>query len=249
MLSKLQCLLKLQPFSISAIARSFILGEGESKDARKKKAKGVIQRGNLKPEDIGGTDVDDLESLGDTSNAQTVYIDEDSGSEAEYSDDDDDDVSKLSEEEYEDESNDEERTVDKDYGEESEDEEMEEESHDDDHYSAFSTKSDLEDLKRGGRRVRRDSEANYIKRIQELEEEKRLAEERMQAKVKELEDKFNHNMAKVLTRLHSKEREMDDAIKNKSSDNQATPGATREDTQEGANSPSDSAGSASAGAE
>jgi hypothetical protein len=144
----------------------FILGEGESKDARKQKAKGVIQRGNLKPEDIGGTDVDDLESLGDTSNAQTVYQDDEAASEEEDSEEDDDDVSKLSEDEYEDESEDDEHTVNKDYGEESDDEKMEEESYVDDHDSAFSTKAGLDDLKRGGRRVRRDSEVNYIKRIQ-----------------------------------------------------------------------------------
>jgi hypothetical protein len=103
----------------------FILGGGESKDARKNKAKGVIQRGNLKPEDIGGTDVDDLESLGDTSNAQTVFQDDDDDYEDDDIDKDDDDVSRLSEEEYEEGDNEDEKTVNQDYGEDSDDVEME----------------------------------------------------------------------------------------------------------------------------
>lgn len=48
-----------------------------------------------------------------------------------------------------------------------------------DHDSAFSTKANLDDLKKGGRRVRRDSDANYLCRIQELEEQKK--EEEMDA--------------------------------------------------------------------
>lgn len=63
----------------------FVLNEGGSKDARHKK-KGVIQRGNLKPEDIGGVDADDLESVGDVSNAKTFF------KKGEESDDEEDDT-------------------------------------------------------------------------------------------------------------------------------------------------------------
>jgi hypothetical protein len=226
----------------------FILGEGESKDARKQKSKGVIQRGNLKPEDIGGTEADDLESLGDMSNAQTVFNDNDDDYEDDDVEEDDDDVSKLSEDEYEIDEDEDEKTVNQDYGEETDDEEMEEAS-DEDHDSAFSTKADLDDLKEGGRRVRRDSGANYTKRIQELEEEKRLAEERMAQHVKEMEEAFEANMSTVMARFKRREEELEAVMANMNVKQSATPGTAREDTQEGVNSPQGPAGGASAGKE
>lgn len=217
----------------------FILREGESKDARKNKAKGVIQRGNLKPEDIGGTEVDDLESLGDTSNAQTVFQDDDDDYEDDNIDKDDDDVSRLSEEEYEEGDDEDEKMVNQDYGEDSDDVEMKKGSDDEDHDSAYSTKADLDELKKGGRRVCRDSTANYAKRIQELEEEKRLAEERMAQRVKEMESAFDANMSTMMARLKRREEELEAVMANMSVKQSATPGAARGDTQEGANSSKD----------
>jgi hypothetical protein len=124
-----------------------------------------------------------------------------------------------------------------------------EEASDEDHDSAFSTKADLDDLKEGGRRVRRDSGANYTKHIQELEEEKRLAEERMAQRVKEMEEAFEANMSTVMARLKRREEELEAVMANMNVKQSATPGAAREDTLEGVNSPQDPAGGASAGKE
>jgi hypothetical protein len=80
----------------------FILNEGEDKASRQKtETKGVISRGNIKPDEIGGMDADDLASLGDETNAQTVFPDKDD--EDEYEDDDlDDDVSSMGDNDFED---------------------------------------------------------------------------------------------------------------------------------------------------
>jgi hypothetical protein len=62
----------------------FILKAREDKQTRQKKEKGVIERGNLRPEDIRGVEADDLASLGDVSNTETVF----DVSDDEYEDDD-----------------------------------------------------------------------------------------------------------------------------------------------------------------
>jgi hypothetical protein len=164
------------------------LQEGETKDARKKKENGFITRSNIKTGQMGGKDADDLESLGDMSNAETVFREETGKADEEY--EEDDDVSKLSgEDEFDVEDDEDEHTVHGDYEEYSEEEDEDEEMEDyEDGDSAFSTKSGLEDLKRRGRKVRRDSDAAYCSRIEELEKEKRQAEERMAQRVKEMED-------------------------------------------------------------
>ena len=226
----------------------FILQDGENKDARHVKKKGVIQRGNMKPDEIGGVEADDLESVGDVSNAKTVFNKGDSEDEEENSDEDDG-ISRLSDDEEFDieEEDDDEKTVNHNYFSESDDEEMEDGAQD--HDSAFSTKADLDDLKEGGRRVRRDSDSNYLRRIQQLEEEKRAAKQRMQDRVKEMETLFDENMKTVLARLKSREAEVDAMMKKMSSSNEASPEAARKGTKEGASSSMDAAGSSSAGDE
>lgn len=228
----------------------FILQEGESKDSRKKKKeKGVITRGNLKAGQLGGKEADDLESLGDTSNAETVFRHSQEDDDQDEYDEDDDDISRLSDEDEFDieQDDDDEHTVngEADYSSEEEDEEMEEEDEDDD--SAFSTKSGLDDLKRSGRQVRRDSDTAYLKRIRELEEEKRLAEERMERRVKEMESIFDANMATVMERLKKKEQELDAVMAKMSVEQEATPEAASKNTKEGSDSPMDSAGGTPAG--
>ncbi len=52
--------------------------------------------GNLKAGQLGGKEADDLESFGDSSNAETVFLNGDDDYE-DY-DDDDDDISRLSDE-------------------------------------------------------------------------------------------------------------------------------------------------------
>ena len=226
----------------------FILQDGENKDARHVKKKGVIQRGNMKPDEIGGVEADDLESVSDVLNAKTVFNKGDSEDEEENSDEDDG-ISRLSDDEEGDieEDDDDEKTVNHDYFSESDDEEMEDGTQD--HDSAFSTKADLDDLKEGGRRVRRDSDSNYFRRIQQLEEEKRAAEQCMKDRMKEMETLFDENMKTVLARLKSKEAEVDAMMKKMSSSNEASPEAARKGTKEGASSPMDAAGSSSAGDE
>jgi hypothetical protein len=236
----------------------FILNEGESKDAHHTKKKGVIQRGNLKPEDIGGVDADDLESVGDVSNAKTVFCKGEESDDEEYDSNEDDGVSRLSDdEEFDVDDDDDEKTINQDFLNDSDEDDMDVQE-DDDHDSAFSTKVDLDDLKKGGRRVRRDSDANYLRRIQELEERKKAAEEKLKAeqmaaeqkaqdRMKEMEALFDENMKTVLRRLKVKEEEMDAMMKKMSSSNEASPEAVRKGTQEGANSPQDSADGATAG--
>jgi hypothetical protein len=62
----------------------FVLKDGENEASRQKKENMFIQRGNIRPEEIGGVDADDLQSVGNKSNAETIFIsDED---EEEYED-------------------------------------------------------------------------------------------------------------------------------------------------------------------
>ena len=184
----------------------FILKDGEDKASRHKtETKGVISRGNIKPDEIGGMDADDLASVGDMSNAQTVLIDDDD--EAEYEDDDlDDDVSSMGDEVYDDYSDDEEETVVKD---DEADEYMEEDLNGGDDDSAFSTvdgrQQDLDGLKEQGRDIHRGAREEALRdRIEELEEEKKLMEEQMNQKVSALEQMFQSQMNELMTKLAKK---------------------------------------------
>lgn len=51
----------------------FILNDGKVKVDCQKKTKGVIACRNLKPDDIGGIEADDLASIRDKTNAETVF--------------------------------------------------------------------------------------------------------------------------------------------------------------------------------
>ena len=165
----------------------------------------MISRGNIKPDEIGGMDADDLASVGDMSNAQTVLIDDDDASE--YEDDDlDDNVSSMGDEEYDDYSDDEEETVVKD---DEANECMEEELNGGDDDSAFSTvdgrQKDLDGLKEKGRDIRRYEREEALKdRIEELEEEKKLMEEQMNRKVSALEQMFQSQMNELMKKLAKK---------------------------------------------
>ena len=184
----------------------FILKDGEDKASRHQtETKGAISRGNIKPDEIGGIDADDLASVGDMSNAQTVFNDEDDDDE--YEDDDlDDDVSSMGEEEYEEFSDDEEETVVPD---DEDDDAMEDELHGGDADSAFSTvngrKKDLDGLKEKGRDIRRDEREEALKeRIEELEVEKKQMEEQMNRKVSALEQMFQSQMDDLMKKLAEK---------------------------------------------
>lgn len=155
----------------------FILKEGEEKAQCHKSTKGVIERGNLKPDNIGGMEADDMASLGKESNAETVIESTDDREDYEDYDVKDDENSKISDDEDFD-------------GEQESDEEstngLKKESNNKEIGSAFdddqdlteSTKAickDFDDLARGGWNVR--GEAEHTQRLRELEEEKAKAEE------------------------------------------------------------------------
>eukprot|EP00956_Cyclotella_meneghiniana_P032415 scaffold89146_cov64-Cyclotella_meneghiniana.AAC.6 len=188
----------------------FILKEGEDKDARKKSIKGTVSHGNIKPNEIGGMDADDLASLGDESNAKTVFLVNDD--EDEYEDDDlDDDVSSIDDDDFSEDSEDEEeKTVAS--GDDDGDEYMEDAcGYDDD--SAFSTvnerRKDLDGLKQSGRNVRGEAKEAASRasadealrnRIDELEEEKKQMEQQMNHKVSALESMMNELMKQLAAR-------------------------------------------------
>jgi hypothetical protein len=151
---------------------------------------------------------DDLKSLGDQSNAQTVFNDDDEEGD-EYEDDDlDDDVSSMGDDDFEDYSDDEEEeTVVEDGEDDDDDAEVEPKGGDDD--SAFSTvdgrKQDLDGLKEKGRDIRRDAREEALKdRIEELEEEKKQMEEQMNQKVAALEQMFHSQMGELMKKLAEK---------------------------------------------
>jgi hypothetical protein len=221
----------------------FVLKEGEDKASRQKKDKGVIQRGNTRPDELGGMDADDLQSVGDESNADTIFIsDED---EEEYEDYEDDDVSVMSDNEGF-EGDGDESTIQQESGsDEEEDEDMEDAAEDDD--SAFSTKVGLDDLATSGRKVRGDG-AEELKLREEqveaeaaaLEMEKSEARQKMAAQAKEMED--------IMARLRFKEEALNAALRNAdvTTNNAATPGATGEEAQGVQSSQDATASSASA---
>lgn len=69
----------------------FILRTGEDKESRIKPPS--VQRADLNAGDIGGRDYDDLKSVGDQSDTETVFEDD-----YDYEDYEDDDVSEMGEE-------------------------------------------------------------------------------------------------------------------------------------------------------
>ena len=223
----------------------FVLKDGEDKAARQKKERGVIQRGNIRPEEIGGMDADDLQSVGDESNAETVFVsDED---EEEFEEYEDDDVSMMSDNEgFEDDED--ESTVQQEAGSDEDDaDEMEEDAKEDD--SAFSTKAGLDDLATSGRKVRGDAEDELKQREEQMKAEvaamKKENEEtklKMANQAKEMED--------IMARLRVKEEALNAALRKADKDNSDTAalGAVGEEAQEGSDSLGAAASSASAGA-
>ena len=180
----------------------YILKDGEDKETRQRKSKGVISRGNLKPTDIGGMDADDLDSLGDESHARTVF--QDGGSDSESDDYEEDDVSHMSEEEFVGTDDEEENTVGQEGDESSDDEEMDVDDDADDN-SAFSTKAsrkDLDGLAKGGRKVRGESNEDYKQRIDSLEKEKAELRDEMEKKMAHMEDMFTKKMAGLLKQMN-----------------------------------------------
>lgn len=208
----------------------FVLKEGEDKASRQQKEKAIIQRGNIKPDEIGGVDADDLQSVGDESNAETIFIsDED---EEEYEDYEDDDVSMMSDNEGFDEDGDE-STVQREYSESEEDDEMEDMAKDED--SAFSTKAGLDGLAAKGRKIGNDDAAAAA-----WEEEKAAAKRVLAEKAKEMED--------FMAALKVKEEALNKALRMAESrmNDAAAPGAAGGDAEGGENSQEASASSASA---
>jgi hypothetical protein len=241
--------------SLNFGSSQFILKEGEDKASRQKtETKGVISRGNIKPDEIGGMDADDLLSLGDESNAHTVFQDEDD--EDEYEDDDlDDDVSSMGDDIFEDDmEDDEENTVaqDDDKG----DEYMEDAGDNDDDDSAFSTvdsrRKDLDGLKESGRTVRGEADEAASRAridaalrdwIEELEEEKLLMQQNMNQKVSTLENMMAVLMKQLAANTAAEAGEgsnvNEQADGKRSADNEehSGPGAADTGKKEGSTSP------------
>lgn len=210
----------------------FVLKDGEDKAARQKKEKAVIQRGNIKPDEIGGVDADDLQSVGDVSNAETIFIsDEDDEEYEEY----EDDVSMMSDNEGFEEDDGDESTVQKEGSESEDDEEMEESVEDED--SAFSTKAGLDGLAARGRKIGTDGAAAAAAA---WEQEKAAAREELSAKAKEMED--------FMAALKVKEEALNKALRMAESrmNDAASPGAAGGDAEGGDTSQEASASGASA---
>jgi hypothetical protein len=238
---KRQCAVEIQMSAEAAAelnfgSSPFVLKEGEDKATRQKS---VIQRSHIPTEDIGGVDADDLKSVGDASNAETVFGNEEDDDD-EYAEYEDDDVSMMSDNEGFEEAQgmDDESTVHNGDSEEETDEEMCEEKEEEDADSAFSTKADLDDLAAQGRKVRGESR-------EDLESQRVHARARARAEIaaksKEIED--------WMERLKVKEAALNEALrmaeeKEKSS---STPGATGGEAEGFQDSQEASASGASAG--
>jgi hypothetical protein len=175
----------------------YILKDGEDKKSRQKREEGVIERGNLHPDDIGGVEADDLASLGNESNTETVFnADEDDNIE-------DDDVSCLDDEDGFEEDDGDESTVAQEQ-ESDEDVEMEEESGDDsDKDSAFSTKSGLDKLKKGGRKICEDSSVSDNEIIHRENMIRRLEQEKV-----DMQAAFDERMKQMEIEMHQKMQAM-----------------------------------------
>jgi hypothetical protein len=163
--NKRQCAVEIQMSAEAAAelnfgSSPFVLKEGKDKAARQKS---VIQRSHIPTEDIGGVDADDLKSVGDASNTETVFGN-DEDDDDEYAEYEDDDVSMMSDNEGFEEA-----------------QGMEEEDAD----SAFSTKADLDDLAAQGRKVRGESREDLES---QLEHARARARAEIAAKSKEIED-------------------------------------------------------------
>jgi hypothetical protein len=182
----------------------FILKDGEDKQSRQKKERGVIERGNLRHDDIGGVEADDLASLGDVSNTETVF--EVDGEEYDEDDVEDDDVSCLDDEEVFGEYNDDDESTVGQEKESDDDVEMEDESgeEEDDQDSAFSTKSGLDKLKNGGRKIGVDtneSDKEIIRRgneIRRLEKEKAVMQAAFEVRMKQMEIEMQQKMQAMM---------------------------------------------------
>jgi hypothetical protein len=241
----------------------FILKEGEDKHARQKSIKGVVSHGNIKPNEVGRMEVDDLASLGDESNARTVFLGDDD--EDKYEDDDlDDDVSSMGDDDFdEDSENEEEKTVAG--GDDEGDEYMEDASGDDDD-SAFSAvddrRKDLDGLNHSGRKLRGEAEeaasrvridAALCNRIEELEEEKKQMERQMNQKVSALENMMSKLMKQLAaqnainTGNASNAEGKSDATKDANNEERSGPGAADTGEKEGSTSPATGVSGAPAG--
>lgn len=158
----------------------FILATGETALKRPPSKKAKISRSNLGPDQTGGIDIEDLESVSGESHAETVFHGK--VSDEEMSEEDDDDVSAMDENEgFEDDDDestkagaamelDDESEAESEDGDESTKagayrgqntvETSEEEDSADARSAGESTKADLDDLKMKGKKVREDPEEN-----------------------------------------------------------------------------------------
>jgi hypothetical protein len=204
----------------------FILKDGEDKQTRQKKEKGVIERGNLRPEDIGGVEADNLASLGKALNTETVF----NVSDDEYGDDDiaEDDVSCLDHDEgFSDDSKGDESTVAQDEDED-DDVEMEDSQGDDyDQDSAFSTEDGLDSLKKGGRKIARDFKQH---KIDQLEAEKAESEAAIVERIKRMEMEMVEKMDNI--EMHYKQK-YEDMLASAQGNNFPTPGVEATAAKEG----------------
>lgn len=182
----------------------FILKEGEDKVAQQKKTKGVREHCNLSPDDIVVIEADDLVSIGDEANTETVFEVDNNV----HKDDNlaDDDVSRMSDHEG---SNDKDSEEDKIIvaPEDKDDADIHmEDSSVDDHDSAFSTKADLNNLVKGRCKIGHDFTASDKARIRKLEKEKEMMEDVMTKKVRDMEFEFEEKMNGIFKCLRKKER-------------------------------------------
>eukprot|EP00956_Cyclotella_meneghiniana_P008014 scaffold10676_cov49-Cyclotella_meneghiniana.AAC.5 len=180
----------------------YILNEGEDKVSRQKRQKAAISRGNLAPKDVGGVDAEDLDSVGDESNAETI-VKRKKKTEEDSSSDEEDDVSQMSEEEEPSSSDESTVAQAKRSGEDSDEEEYEDYIIGSDEDSAFSTKAgreDLDSLKEQGKKIGEDTAREYQEKIKAMEMDRQEEKDAMNARMAELEER-NRQMAEMFAQL------------------------------------------------
>ena len=180
----------------------YILNEGEDKVSRQKSQKAAISRWNLAPKDVGGVDAEDLDSVGDESNAETV-VKRKKNAEEDSSSDEEDDVSQMSEDENQSSSDESTVAQAKGSGEDSDEEEYEDYVVGSDDDSTFSTKAgreELDSLKEQGKKIGEETAREYQEKIEAMENERQAEKEAMNARMAELEER-NRQMAEMFAQL------------------------------------------------
>ena len=235
--AKRRCVVQIQMTAEAAAEFNFgnspfVLKEGEDKASRQKREKGVIQRGNIRPEEIGGVDADDLYSVGDVSNAETIFVSEEDDDD--YEEYDDDEVSMMSENEgFEDEGDESTVQPDDSGSDEEEDSEMSD-NNEDEEDSAFATKAGLDDLAARGRKVRGDSAEQPKCQGKQMGEKASAREQENITVVRQDLAKKAKEMEDILARLKVKEDALNEAL-NKAGVNSeaAAPGVAGKEAQGG----------------